>query len=78
MICQDGFITIHAVENILLLEDEPVKEFVGEYTPEEYLLNPGKPIAVGPYAVSNFVMEARKNQLIALENSKQVIVDVAN
>ncbi|MDD6195270.1 MAG: pyruvate ferredoxin oxidoreductase [Lachnospiraceae bacterium] len=77
MICQDGFITSHAVENILLLEDEPVKAFVGEYAPEEFLLNPGKPIAVGPYAVSNFVMEARKNQLIALENSKQVILDVA-
>ena len=77
MICQDGFITSHAVENIELLEDAPVKEFVGEYHPEEYLLNPGKPVSVGPYAVSNFVMESRKNQLIALENAKQVILDVA-
>lgn len=78
MICQDGFITSHAVENIELLEDAPVKEFVGTYEPEEYLLNPGKPMAVGPYAVSNFVMEARKNQRIALENAKQVILDVAD
>ena len=31
MICQDGFITSHAVENIELLEDEEVKNFVGEY-----------------------------------------------
>ena len=54
MICQDGFITSHAVENIELLEDAPVKAFVGEYHPEEYLLNPGKPVSVGPYAVSNF------------------------
>ena len=42
MICQDGFITSHAVENIELLEDEEVKNFVGEYEPEEFLLNPGK------------------------------------
>lgn len=77
MICQDGFITSHAVENIELLEDEKVKAFVGEYTPEEFLLNPGKPIAVGPYAISNYVMEAKKNQEIALENAKQVILDVA-
>ena len=77
MVCQDGFITSHAVENIELLEDAPVKEFVGEYHPEEYLLNPGKPVSVGPYAVSNYVMEGRKNQLIALENAKQVILDVA-
>lgn len=77
MICQDGFITSHAVENIELLEDAPVKEFVGEYAPEEYLLNPGKPVAVGPYSVTDYVMEAKKNQLIALENAKQVILDVA-
>lgn len=78
MICQDGFITSHAVENIELLEDAPVKKFVGEYHPEEYLLNPGKPVSVGPYSISNYVMEGRKNQLTALENAKQVILDVAD
>lgn len=77
MICQDGFITSHAVENIELLEDKLVKDFVGEYEPEEYLLNPGKPIAVGPYSISNYAMEAKKNQEIALENSKEVILEVA-
>ncbi len=77
MICQDGFITSHAVMNIELLEDQEVKEFVGEYNPEEFLLNPGKPIAVGPYSVSNYAMEAKKNQEIALENSKEVILEVA-
>lgn len=77
MICQDGFITSHAVENIVLLEDKSVKDFVGEYEPEEFLLNAGKPIAVGPYSISNYVMEARKNQEIALENAKEVIADVA-
>ena len=77
MVCQDGFITSHAVENITLLEDSLVKDFVGEYYPEEYLLNPGKPIAVGPYSVSNYAMEAKKNQEIALENAKEVILEVA-
>lgn len=77
MICQDGFITSHAVENIELLEDDVVKNFVGEYEPEEFLLNPGKPIAVGPYSVTNYAMEAKKNQEIALENAKEVILEVA-
>ena len=77
MICQDGFITSHAVENIELLEDADVKNFVGEYEPEEFLLNPGKPIAVGPYSISNYAMEARKNQEIALENAKEVVLQVA-
>lgn len=77
MICQDGFITSHAVENIELLEDDEVKNFVGEYQPQEFLLNPGKPIAVGPYSVTNYAMEAKKNQELALENSKEVILEVA-
>ena len=77
MICQDGFITSHAVMNIELLEDKAVKDFVGEYEPEEFLLNPGKPIAVGPYSVTNYAMEAKKNQELALENSKEVILEVA-
>lgn len=77
MICQDGFITSHAVENIELLEDGEVKEFVGEYEPEEFLLNPGKPIAVGPYSVTNYAMEAKKNQADALKHSKETILKVA-
>ena len=77
MICQDGFITSHAVENIELLEDQEVKDFVGTYEPEDFLLNPGKPMAVGPYSVSNYAMEARKNQEDALAASKEVILEVA-
>lgn len=35
-------------------------------------------MSVGPYAVSNYVMEGRKNQLIALEHAKDVILSVAD
>ena len=50
MICQDGFITSHAVENIVLLDDDDsVKAFVGEYHPEHYLLKAENPLAVGAY-----------------------------
>ena len=76
MVCQDGFITSHAVQNIELLEDAPVKEFVGVYEPEEFMLNPGKPVAVGPYAVTNYVMEARRAQEEAMERAKEVICEV--
>ena len=77
MICQDGFITSHAVENINLLEDKEVKDFVGEYEPENYLLNPECPMAVGPYSVTNYYFEAKRAQAEALKNSKQVVLDVA-
>ncbi len=77
MICQDGFITSHAVENINLLEDKEVKDFVGEYNPKEYLLNEDHSMAVGPYDVPAFYMEHKKQQAVAMENAKQVILDVA-
>lgn len=77
MICQDGFITSHAVENITLLEDNEVKDFVGEYEPENYLLNPECPMAVGPYSVTNYYFEAKRAQAEALKNAKQVTLDVA-
>ncbi|MCI9112469.1 MAG: pyruvate ferredoxin oxidoreductase [Eubacterium sp.] len=78
MICQDGFITSHAVENINLLEDKEVKDFVGEYEPENYLLNAECPMAVGPYSVTNYYFEAKRAQAEALKNSKQVVLDVAD
>ena len=77
MICQDGFITSHAVENIELLEDEEVKSFVGEYEPENYLLNPECPMAVGPYSVTDYYMEAKRNQAEGMKHVEQVVLDVA-
>lgn len=77
MICQDGFITSHAVENIELLEDEEVRNFVGEYEPENYLLNPDCPMAVGPYSVTDYYMEAKRNQAEGMKHVSQVVLDVA-
>jgi len=77
MICQDGFITSHAVQNITLWDDEPIKKFVGTYNPEHYLLKDGEPMAIGPYAVTNYGMESKKAQAAAMINAKQVILDVA-
>ena len=77
MVCQDGFITSHAVENIELLEDEKVKAFVGEYTPDNSLLNPKTPLALGPYATSAYYIEHKRKQAQGMFNAKNVILDVA-
>ena len=63
MVCQDGFITSHGVENIELIEDEKVKAFVGEYNPEHYMLKKDEPMALGPYGVPAYYMEAKRAQL---------------
>ena len=77
MVCQDGFITSHSIENIELLEDDKVKEFVGTYKPEHYLLNREEPIAVGPLDLQSYLFEHKSQQAEAMRNAKQVILDVA-
>ena len=78
MVCEDGFITSHAIENIEIEDDAKVKAFVGEYRPDNYLLKADNPLAVGPYGVSAYYMEARVAQAHAMINAKKVILDVAD
>lgn len=77
MVCQDGFITSHAIENIELIEDEKVKAFVGTYKPEHYLLNKKEPIAVGPMDLQPYLTEHKKQQSVAMKNAKKVIANVS-
>ncbi len=77
MVCQDGFITSHSIENIELLDDDTVKDFVGTYKPEHYLLNSNEPIAMGPLDLQAFLFEHKAQQAEAMKNAKKVILDVA-
>ena len=77
MVCQDGFITSHSIENIELLEDEKVKEFVGEYHPKHYLLNKKEPMAMGPMDLQAFLFEHKYEQAEAMRRAKDVILDVS-
>ena len=77
MICQDGFITSHAIENIELVETEKVKAFVGEYKPQHYLLKTGEPMAVGAYATPVYYIEAKRQQAQAMMDAKDVIRKVS-
>lgn len=77
MVCYDGFITSHSVENITLLEDNVVKDFVGEYSPSHYLLNPNEYVSMGPLDLQDFFFEHRKQLADAMIDSKNVIADVS-
>ncbi|MDA3730507.1 pyruvate ferredoxin oxidoreductase [Niameybacter massiliensis] len=77
MNCYDGFITSHAIENIDLIEDDVVRNFVGTYRPENYLLNPKQAIAVGPLDLPNYYFEHKRNQAEGMRKAKQVILDVS-
>ncbi len=76
-VCQDGFITSHSIENIELLEDDVVKNFVGEYKPEHYLLNSMEPISVGPMDLQAYLFEHKYQEANAMRNAKNVILEVS-
>jgi len=77
MVCQDGFITSHAVENIELIQDDKVKAFVGEYEPEHYLLNTEEPMSIGPYDSAVYYIEHKRLQAEGMLNAKRVIKEIA-
>ncbi len=77
MVCQDGFITSHSIENIELENDEDVKKFVGEYHPKHYLLNKKEPMAIGPLDLQAYLFEHKAQQGEAMKAAKQVILDVS-
>ena len=77
MVCQYGFITSHSIENIELIEDEKVKEFVGKYKPEHYLLNAKEPMAIGPLDLQAYLFEHKYQQAEAMKKAKDVILNVS-
>ena len=77
MVCQDGFITSHSIENIELEEDELVKNFVGKYEPKHFLLNDKEPMAIGPLDLQGYLFEHKAQQADAMRNAKKVIQEVS-
>lgn len=72
MNCYDGFITSHSVENIVLMEDQEVKDFVGEYNPDYALLK--SPVAYGALDVQPYHFEHKRNQAEGMKNAKAAIL----
>lgn len=76
MVCYDGFIISHSLENLEVLDGSVAKKFVGDYHPSRYLLNTQQPITVGPLDLQDYYFEHRRQQAEAMVMSKQVILDI--
>lgn len=76
MVCQDGFITSHAVEGIELFDDKKVKDFIGEYHIEHSLLDVDKPVTYGPLDLQDFYFEHKRQQSEAMKNALTTIPKV--
>lgn len=77
MVNYDGFIISHTMERLEILEDSEVKNFVGSYKPNYYLLNTKKPVSIGPLDLQDYYFEHRRGQEDGIEKSRQVILDIS-
>jgi pyruvate ferredoxin oxidoreductase alpha subunit len=78
MVCQDGFITGHAVEGVELFDDKRVKDFIAEYKGRFSLLDVDNPVTVGPLDLQDFYFEHKRQQSEAMKNALKVIPKVFN
>jgi pyruvate ferredoxin oxidoreductase alpha subunit len=75
-VCQDGFITSHAVERVEVYEDAVVKDFVSQYHPQWSLLDLEHPKTYGPLDFYDYYYEHKRQQVEAMEHAQQVILEV--
>ncbi len=76
MVCQDGFITSHAVEGVEIFPDGEVKKFVGEYKPDRTLLEVDKPLTYGPLDLQDYYFEHKRQQAEAMKNALETIPEI--
>jgi len=76
-VCQDGFITSHGMERVEIYDDADVQEFVGQYRSQWPLLDLENPKTFGPLDFYDYYYEHKRQQVQAMENAQQVILDVA-
>ncbi|RLE13989.1 pyruvate ferredoxin oxidoreductase [Candidatus Aerophobetes bacterium] len=76
MICFDGFILSHATERVEVLEDEEVKNFIGEFKIEHSLLDLEHPVTYGPLDLFDYYFEHKRQQVEAMEQALPVIKQV--
>ena len=76
MLCMDAFQVTHTQQKVFVEEDAKIKEFIGETTVKNALLDLQNPVSYGGAARPDFYMEARRNQLEGLLNALKVIPEI--
>ncbi len=82
----DGFTLSHSLENVKVLEDSVIKQFVGirqfpdvlthEGKKAPFRLDPASPMTMGPIAFPNYYFEFKRQQEEAMRNALEVIQKV--
>lgn len=75
MICQDGFITSHSIENINVIEDNKVQKFIGKYDLNRNLLT--QKITAGPLDLPPYLFEHKYSQEQAIKNAYKAFNEIS-
>jgi len=78
MVMLDGFIISHGIEEFETLEDDEVRNFIGEYKPKYSLLNVNEPISHGPLQLFDYYFETKRQQADAIYKARSVIEKVSS
>ena len=89
MVMMDAFLITHTMQNVYMLPDDVVSNFVGTRKVEKIvlpriygekevyrMLNPKYPITFGPLDLYDYYIEHKMQQMEAMKNAKKVIMDV--
>jgi pyruvate ferredoxin oxidoreductase alpha subunit len=77
MVCMDGFIISHSLGVMEFLADDVVRKFVGDFTPQDALLDIDRPVSYGPLIVTDQYHEYKKAQNDIMSSVFDVAADVA-
>ncbi len=73
MVCLDGFILTHTVEQVDIPSHEDVDNFLPEYVPDHLYLDPDRPMSIGTLADPDYYMEARYEMELGMQRSIDVV-----
>ncbi|MCE5300417.1 MAG: pyruvate ferredoxin oxidoreductase [Spirochaetia bacterium] len=76
MVTTDGFIISHGMERLEMYPDAEVTKFIGDYKGPYNVLDIKNPITAGSIVLTDYYLEFRKANRVAMANAKQVILDV--
>jgi pyruvate ferredoxin oxidoreductase alpha subunit len=86
MVCLDAFFLSHTLENVEVLPDETVREFVGdrripkvighEGREVPFKLDPNSPLTIGPLDLYDYYFEHKRQQEDAMQRASRIIKEV--
>ncbi len=78
IVALDGFIISHSIEVYESIEDQKVKEFVGEKRETQYaLLDVDHPVTVGPLDLFDYYFEHKRSQIEAHKKAYEIFPQIA-